>query len=427
MNNKFAEVGRVGTFLCPRGNVQRGHKNVPTLRNAAMLFALCAFGAGNASAADTGCRTSWDGTLYGYASRMNLRDDSVLNPGNQIAQLSPRSDVAELRLNFKAENDTMRFTARPIASSRAAHHESYVSQWQLRVRAAEGWNVAAGREVMNWGAAQFRSPSSPFYFDNGRSDPMRELVGMDNIKLTWTPDMQRSATLARIVRSGYGAAQPDVWRDSWLVKLDQRGEEWAYGVVAVKAPELPAFYGANAQYTLSDTLLLYGELGSSAQTSALVSPADVTQPFSLQATSPRRTTALAGAAYTFENGQSFNAEYLHESHGYTAAEAESYFARAAALPLWAGMALGYAPRLLGRDYLHLVWQSNMMESDHYWRAMFTHNVTDGSNELGAYGEKTLNPHLSAFATIVLNSGNARQEMSALFTRSVTAGLKVALP
>lgn len=397
------------------------------LPNAAMLFALFALGAGSAYADDSDCRTSWDGTLYGYANRMTLRDDSLLNPNNQIAQLAAQSEVAELRLNFEAENETVRFTARPIASSRAANHESYVSQWQLRVAAAEGWNVAAGREVMNWGAAQFRSPSSPFYFDNGRSDPMRELVGMDNVKLTWTPDRQSSATLARIVRSGYGAAQPDVWRDSWLVKLDQRGEEWALGMVAVKAPELPAFYGANGQYTLSDTLLLYGELGSSARVSALQSPADAMQPFSVQAVSPRRSTTLLGAAYTFENGQSVNAEYLHESHGYTQAEAEAYFARAAASPLWAGLALGYAPRLLGRDYLHLVWQSNMMESDSYWRAMFTHNVTDGSNELGAYGEKTLNPHLSLFATLLFNHGNARQEMSALFTRSVTAGLKVALP
>lgn len=386
------------------------------------IFTLCVW-VSTAAAAESEWSSSWGGTLYGYS--MSLRGDSVLNPGNQIAHLPQQSEAAELRLNFKAENDTVRFTMRPIALSRAAKHESYVSQWQLRVRAVEGWNVAAGREVMNWGAAQFRSPSSPFYFDNGRRDPMRELVGMDNVKLTWTPDMQRSATLARIVRAGYGAAQPDVWRDSWLAKLDQRGDEWAYGVVAVKAPFLPAFYGANAQFTWSDTLLLYGELGSSAQPSTLVSPADVAQPFSLQAISPRRTTALAGAAYTFENGQSVNAEYMHEGRGYTAAEAQACFARAAASPLWAGMALGYAPRLLGRDYLHWVWQSNLMESDAYWRAMFTHNITDGSNELGAYGEKTLNPHLSVFATLVLNGGNARQ--SALFTRSITAGLKIALP
>lgn len=377
-------------------------------------------------------RTSWDGTLYAYANNMSLRADSMLNPGNQVARLAQRSDVAELRLNFKAENETVRFTARPIASIRGLNNgfgaqqrnESYVSRWQVRVRTAESWNVAAGREVLNWGAAQFRSPSSPFYFDNGRSNPMRELSGMDALKLSWTQDMQSSVNLARIVRSGYGAAQPDVWRDSWLAKVDQRGNEWAYGLVAVKGPHLPTFYGAHGQMTMSDALMLYGEVGSSAQASALQSPPDITQPFSVLAPSARRTTALAGAAYTFEDGKSLSVEYLRDEHGYTSAQESAYFQRATTMP---GMALGYAPRLFGRDYLHLVWQSNLMESSSYWRMMVTHNVTDGSNELGGYGEATLNPHLSAFAMAVLNNGNANQELSALFTRSITLGLKVALP
>ncbi len=120
-----------------------------------------------ASATESNWRTSWDGTLYGYANSMSLRNDSVLNPNNQVARLAQRSDVAELRMNLKIESDNIRFTARPIASARQMRNgfgtqqrnESYVSQWQVRVRAAESWNVAAGREVLNWGAAQFRSPA----------------------------------------------------------------------------------------------------------------------------------------------------------------------------------------------------------------------------------------------------------------------------
>lgn len=387
------------------------------------------------SADESGWSTSWDGTFYGYTSAITLRADSVLNPSNQIADMAKRTDVGELRLNLKAEGEAVRLTARPIVATRNQHKtaggaqksESYLSQWQLRMRAAEGLNVAVGREVMNWGAAQFRSPSSPFYFDNGRSDPMRELVGMDAVKLIWTPDMLTSATLAHIVGSGYGATQPDAWRNSWLFKLDSRGGEWAAALIVVKAPDMPEFYGVNGQYTSSDTLMLYGELGSSALASALVSSADGALPFSVQTISPRRSTALVGVVYTLENGQSLSAEYLHNGHGYTAGEVDAYFARATVSSQWAGMALGYAPRLLGRDYLHLVWQSNMMESERYWRAMFTHNATDGSNELGAYGERTLSPKFSAFATLLFNSGGVRQEMAALFSHSVTAGIKVALP
>ncbi len=394
-------------------------------------FTLLAI-ATTASATASDWRTSSDSTLYGYANSTNLRNDSILNPSNQIVRLAQRSDVAELRLNFKAENDTVRFTARPIASVRQMRNgfgtqqrdESYLSQWQVRVRAAESWNVAAGREVLNWGAGQFRSPSSPFYFDSGRSDPMRELVGMDTLKVSWTPNLQSSVNVARIIRSGYGVTHPDEWRNSWLTKFDQRGDQWSAGLVAVKAPHLSAFYGAHAQQTVSDALMVYGEFGSSAQPYALQSPADIVQPFTVQTPSSRHNTALIGSTYTFENGYALIAEYLHDGNGYSADESRAYFQRATTQP---AMALGLAPRLLGRDYLNLVWQSNQLESSGFWRMMLTHNLTDSGNALTGYGEKTLTTRISAFALGVWNGGNARQEFSSLMSRNITVGLKVALP
>jgi hypothetical protein len=398
-----------------------------------LIFAvLLAASSVNAFAEESSWQTSWDGTLYGYANSMKLRDDSVLNPYNQIARLPQRSDVAELRLNFKAENETVRLTARTIALTREmrnafgkqTRNEAYASLWQVRVRAAESWNVAAGRDVLNWGAGQFRSPSSPFYFDNGRTDPMRELVGMDVLKLSWTPNMQSSTTLARIVRSGYGAAEPDAWRNSWLAKFDTRGDEIAWGLVAAKAPHLGAFYGAHGQYTMSDELMLYGEFGSSVLPVALGSPADATQPYLIQSPSKRGNASLVGSSYTFENGQSLMLEYLHDGHGYTREEERAYFQRATTQ---FGLPLGLMPRLLGRDYFHAVWQANMMSETGYWRLMYTRNLTDNGTELAAYGETTVTTHLSVYGLIVQPVGNARQESSALFTRSVTAGVKIALP
>ncbi|NOU00487.1 MAG: hypothetical protein HOO95_02770 [Gallionella sp.] len=393
-------------------------------------FALLAI-ATTASATESDWRTSWDGTLYGYANSTSLRNDSILNPSNQIARLAQGSDVAELRLNFKAENDTVRFTARPIASVRQMRNgfgtqqrdESYLSQWQVRVRAAESWNVAAGREVLNWGAGQFRSPSSPFYFDSGRSDPMRELVGMDTLKVSWTPNLKSSVNVARIVRSGYGVTQPDEWRNSWLAKFDQRGDQWSAGLVTVKAPHLPTFYGVYAQKTVSDAVMVYGEFGSSAQSSALQSPEDIAQPFTVQTPSSRHNTVLIGSTYTFENGNALIAEYLHDGNGYSADEECAYFQRATTQP---AMALGLAPRLLGRDYLNIVWQSNQLESSGFWRMMLTHSLTDGGKALTGYYEKNLTTRISAFALGVWNSGNARQEFSSLMSRNATVGLKVAL-
>lgn len=397
---------------------------------AAVLLLACSV----AHAEEPDWRSSWDGTLHVYSSALTLRENSVLNPGNQIANLAQRSDSGELRLNFKAQNDAVRFTARPIFAARYQHtalnttlkSEGYLSQWQVRVPVAEAWNVAAGREVLNWGAAQFRSPSSPFYFDNGRSDPLRELVGMDTLKLSWTPDMSGSVTLARIAGTGRVTAAADEWRNTWLLKADQRGEGYALGVVAAKAALNAAFYAVHGQYSVGDETLLYAELGSSEVQSALQSPADVAQAFSVLAASPRRNTLLMGTTYTLPDGQSLTAEYLRDNHGYTTAQEAAYFARAESSPLLAGQALALAPRLLGRDYVHLVWQSNLMESRRFWRMMVTRSLTDGGQELGAYGEATLGERASFFVTALVASGTPSQEASALLSRSITLGVKVAL-
>ncbi|MDD5612834.1 MAG: hypothetical protein PHF75_07315, partial [Gallionella sp.] len=183
-------------------------------------------------------RGSWDGALYGYAGHARLRNDAVLNPGNRVARLARDSGTLEARFNFKAENDALRLTMRPIVlaqqSDQARQNEAYLSLWQVRLRATDTWSVAAGRELLNWGPAQFRSPSSPFYFDNGRSNPMRELSGLDALKLSWNPDLQHTLMLAHISGSGHVARDP--WRDSWLLKADLRGTDWASGLALAQTP-----------------------------------------------------------------------------------------------------------------------------------------------------------------------------------------------
>ena len=127
---------------------------------------------------------------------------------------------------------------------------------------------------------------------------------------------------------------------------------------------------------------------------------------------------------------------MHYEHGYNEADGSAYFTRAAnaasafpngnSIPVLA-TALTYAPPLLGRDYLYLVWQTNLMESTGYTRVMFTHNLTDSSNELDGYSEYTVNPHLSVFGLATLTSGRAQSELSRLYEQMLTLGVKIALP
>lgn len=384
------------------------------MRLATILVALLV-----AVSADAGeWRTGWDGTLYGYGSRTLLNGDSLLNPGNRVARLQESGATAELRLNLKAANEWLRLDARPILFIRDERNaldsqqtnDLYVSRWQARLRLGETWSMSGGREVMNWGPAQFRSPSSPFYFDSGRSDPMRELTGMDMAKLVWTPTMNTSATAAWIVQNGDKAVVTDGWKKSWLAKFDRRGEQWVYALIVARAEKQTPYYGGYVQFTPDDAWMLYGE----ASWAALAGVDN----------SPRRATALAGMAYTFENGQTLNVEYLHDGHGFSRSERDTWLQQAAVVP---GAALAGMPRLVGRDYLHLVWQSNLMDSAGYWRLMATHNLSDHGSSLAGYGELALAGRYSLFATGYWNFGNARQESAALIRGAVTAGIKVAMP
>lgn len=375
-----------------------------------------------------------DATVYAYASTTERRADSVLNPDNTVARLAQYSGTLELRLGLKYEDDALRLTARPIVlrdvtqlaapsgDERATHDEAYLSLWQARLKLAEAWHIAVGRDVLNWGPAQFRSPSSPYYFDNGRSDPQRELSGMDVAKLSWTPDRQTTVTMARVQDSGHQAQAPDPWRDSWLFKIDRRGADWAYGWVAAQANQRGAFYGAHAQLTASDAWLIYGEIGSSPAPSALELTS--TDAFSFATPAPRRTTALIGAAYTREGGDTLTAEYLHDGRGYTRTQTAAYFNLATQQP---AIALAGQPPLLGRDYAYLVWQSNLLDEAGFWRLMYTRNLTDGSTQYAVYGESTVSPHLSVFAFAALPHGDARQEFSSLLRATLTLGVKFPLP
>ncbi len=379
-------------------------------------------------------KAAWDAMLYVYPSWLSTTKDSVLNPGNRVAALSNSSWMGEARLNVRLEDDRFRLTLRPLLSipqeaDGVSHPQGYLSQWQARAVLSPTWTASLGREVMNWGPSQFRSPASPFYFDNGRSNPLRELSGVDAAKLSWIPNRSRSLSMAYLQGSGHeaGRASPDPWRHTWLLHGDLRGDDWAGGLVLAQPQCRSLFVGTHLQWTVNDAWLIYGEASSSRLPNALVSPADLGLPFALQAESSRQSIGLIGATVTLENGQSLSGEWLRDNHGYPPPESQSYFARAATNMASAGLALAEAPPLLNRNYLHLVWQNNLLDGDDYWRFMFTRNLDDDSSAIAGYFEQPLDNRLVLFVMGVVNVGGPRREWSSLIENSLTLGLRLALP
>ncbi|MEW5789565.1 MAG: hypothetical protein AB1899_17100 [Pseudomonadota bacterium] len=375
--------------------------------------------------------TTWDVSLYAYPEHRSLADSSVLNPGNQIARLAETTYTSEARLNLRLANDDFRLTLRPILTWQQAdgadQGTGYLAQALVRLPLSEQTALLAGREVQNWGPAQFRSPASPFYFDNGRSNPLRELTGVDGARLAWTPDRQWGLSLGWNQDRGRDSDADDPWRDAWLLKMDRRGDDWAAGLVLAQARDQNPFAGFHVQKSLDEAWLIYGEVASSTRSNALVSPANPALPFSIADESGRQATGLLGVTRTLENGQSLTLEFLYDGHGFSREQTAALFSRSAANPAAAGMALSHLPPLLNRHYLHAIWQSNFLDGDDYWRLMASHNLDDHSTELAGYGEHAVNGRLSLFALGVWNQGGPRGEFASLLERSLTLGLRLALP
>lgn len=402
--------------------------------------------AATCSAAAVAADGRWSGSLqgWGYAAYDAVADSSVLDPDDRIAAIDRDTVTADLRCDVKYAADAVDVVARPrlliederggVAGSTGWH--AYASQAYLRWRPSADIAATVGRDAFDWGPANFRSPSNPFYFDGGRTDPLRDVSGIDLARVT-AIDGADILTAAYVVGSGHDLAD-NPYRDTAVLKLDRRGENGLASLIVASQRHASTFIGAFGQVTIGEPWLLYAEAGSQRLRNELEvdAPADPT-PYRLQPLSPRAATGLAGVTYTLENGQTIGAEYLRDNHGFRGPVEREYFDRAAGLDAAAasppasppasaalGLAIAYAPRLLGRDYLYLLWQGNPNVAGAFWRLSWTANLDDRSGQVAAYGEVNLAERVTAFVQVAIDHGARRGEFRSLLDGSITVGAKV---
>lgn len=423
-----------------------GPRRIPRLASLARGACACGFALCTIpSLAQVETRLSLE--TWGYASWQDPASDSVLNPDNRIARLSSRQVVADTRLDLSIHAEAGDMVLRPRLleqvnrNAQDTEHtgEFYLSQGFARMNVGHGLTSTVGRELLTWGPANFRSPSNPFYFDAGRTQPLREVPGIDLARVHYT-DGTVSATGGYVFGGHRQTGVPDPAHTA-LLKVDYRGADYHVSAIASQQRRKTPFLGAFAQMTPHDALLLYGEIGSGRRASALhPSITSWTAPFQLRQSSPRRTTFLLGASYTLLNGQVLSLEYLHDGHGYSPAEERRYFRRASEVArrfsdassdasasrdaAMLGLALSRAPALLGRDYVSIQWQSNPQEGSLYWRALLTGNVHDRSSQATFYVEKNISRRVSVFAVATLNTGAGDSEFGALLRSIGTLGIKL---
>lgn len=373
------------------------------------------------------------------------RTDSLLNPGNAIAHLPASRFQAEALGQVEGRGQAFDFRVRGVALAQHTNgalnlgNDAYLSQSFARLRVGSRTTLNAGRLLLTWGPGQLRSPSNPFYFDAGRTQPLRELSGIDAAGVLYSGD-SASMQVARIFHNGHTSGIQGEnfsgnqigsmdFHGTNLLKLDGRGNEWQSSLVLAKKNASPLFVGGYGQWTASDALLLYAEAGSGARLQSL-QPAS----YRLVAPSPRATTTLLGGSYTLENGETIYGEFLYDGHGYNRDEERAYFSVArqvgAQLPsnptaaMQLGQALGSAPVLLGRRYASAIWRSNPQESDSFWQGMWTGNLSDYSQSVTFYVEQNLMPRVTMFGSLTKNFGGSDTEFGMLLKGTVLLGVKI---
>ena len=397
-------------------------------------------------------------TLLVYATQQAAETRGPYNEGNRLAGIPDRLADAEWREDWRLDAGPcdarldLRLVARQVLQAdegidRGLQHDAYVRTGGVGCRFGEGFETRAGREVLQWGNATFRSPSNPFFVDTGKTHPIRELLGKDLLQLGW-----RSASgLSVSAVHHFGNAQrddtsPGPFRATTALRVDQVDPTQSLGAIASVREGGRWRLGGYLTRTVSDAWLLYGDASVQRGSDGLYPVADAAAPVGWRF-APResgehawRGAALLGAAYTFESGWSLTGEVLANTEGYDASERERARAAAGAgnalfssgTPLAAAGAgvLGDAlqPRLsvIGRRYVFLQLLRTEWKNRADVALRVAHNVDDGSSQVSAsltwfIGERT---QLLWFAAV--NHGARDAEFSRLFRYSTLLGLRFTL-
>ncbi len=256
--------------------------------------------------------------------------------------------------------------------------------------------IQIGREALLWGPATFWNPSDPFFSENNRANPQRELGGKDFVRARW--QWSRAWSVSAIAQVGRGVADTGP-AHCGAVKVDWVGNAAsAAGVLAAEPHGRAGAYGW-AQWTASDAVLLYAEAAWSEGQTATLPVADA-GPTGWRIEARERTgrtaKVLVGGTYTFANAWSVALECWNNGDGLADAEVAT---TGRAVDALGQSALGLADSQLGallggtaapwrRHYIG-VQLMNGGEARTGWLWRYARNLDDGSGEFVAQVSRTL--------------------------------------
>lgn len=400
-------------------------------------------------------RFSSNGQALLYLTEFDRQSTSDLNPGNAFARIPDQQVNAELRIDISLDADAcdgkVRLRGRHVAYTESAGlsdperaTEFFVNSGVFRCALGTSLFASVGREVLMWGSGFYASPSNPFYFDTGKTDPIRELYGKDNYQIGGYINPNITVTLVRNFRDGRLQLDKANYVPITALKVDWVGDVTSGGIVASRADDGITRIGGYGTFIYSKAVLLYVD---AAYGGGLRGWYPETGGSSLNWRLERRKldrsntayTALIGGAYTFESGWTGTVEFLTGNEGYDRNERKAYEAavhQAAAVFMAGGAGSAEAAQLLGTalapgvPYLggnvaFIQMSRNEWNDKGDFAVRWTQSMRHGNGGTFSFSaDYYLSGNVQMFALGAFNMDGMRSDFGQLLRYSALAGIRV---
>jgi hypothetical protein len=373
-----------------------------------------------------------------------------LNPDNRILETPRYVSEVEGRLDLFVDFERLSLSAKPRArwtrdqwedgprsGESDTDTDTELIEGLARLRLFDSLFFSYGRENLQWGPAQLVNPSNPFFDENGRANPIREIPGMDFVRAVWLPNF--NWTISWITNTGRG--ENDLltrdWHPSHALKVEYVGYEASGGAMIHGGADFETTLRGYGQWTVNDALLLYGEASVSSGTDVSY-PTEGPPPLGLTLESTKSDDAdlflftVLGGAYTLEIGPTLSFEYVYNGEGYNDQEAEKFFdlfhgvgdlvdrglASAGTGDLTTGL------RLLRRHYAFFQYLQTEIADRFNVILRWTQNLEDQSGLGTGFGEWNLSDRWKLFAFGACGTGGNRDEFGSLIRYLGVLGIEL---
>lgn len=395
--------------------------------------------------AEEGDALSFGGSVDLFGSHYTVDDASPFNPDNLIAVLPSQQYDLLLRPKLSLDLDKLKLWVSPrfgvrserINGERGSDTSTYVQEAGALYTVDDHMSLAVERNVMLWGPSLFSSPSNPFFSSSNQSNPFVELSPRDFARARYAPNDRWAISVIGNVRLGRDVDEYTQFRPITALSVEHTGDTYSVNLVAAKRSGL-FHVGLFGQWTVSDALLLYSDLGYRTRTDARVpvrNDSVIGWGFS-----PRgdrdEFDGLVGMNFTTGRGDTLSLELRHNTQGLSGREFEQLrraavdalaaaedpaLVRDAALLL--GAAADLRTRSLRRNYLHAQYLVRELTPRLGINMLAVHSLDDRSTQWIGVANYYITDESRISLNIITSSGGQDTEFRRFFNLGVFLGYK----